>query len=351
MGLVPDDGLHSVPQGGKNKAALHCQDIVFLISHSKTVRTSSGEQDLRTLFLFAKLGLEVHIIVNDRADFICDFPARFPCLHLCLIFRVMFLFSPVQIAVGGDQFPDALLHLGPGQQEFAVRVAVIAGNGDTLAIVIFPIAAAGDGVGVPANAILIPQEFDIFLLALIFLELLKNAVLPLGYAAPAAQDIVNGLLGNGKGRSLFRFGLFNERDLLRFAGEGALIRGKPLVKQDHPVNGVSHGWPAHEHLPLTGEVRPAPEGQHIVPRPIPGPLSIGQDHLNVGVIEKGLDKIAALLAAWMVGKEGGDFRSVVFQGVAGAEQFAFFAVLVIVVHVRTGVKVVMPDFKPGRASR
>ena len=37
------------------------------------------------------------------------------------------------------------------------------------------------------------------------------------------------------------------------------------------------------------------EGQHIVPRPIPGPLSIGQDHLNVGVIEKGLDKWVGLM--------------------------------------------------------
>ena len=43
------------------------------------------------------------------------------------------------------------------------------------------------------------------------------------------------------------------------------------------VDGVGNRGPAQEVLFLAGEIRPAPEVQHIVPCPIPGPLAIAQN--------------------------------------------------------------------------
>ena len=53
----------------------------------------------------------------------------------------------------------------------------------------------------------------------------------------------------------------------------------------------------------------------------------------------------------MFGKECGDFHPVIFEGVAGAEQFIFFAVLVVVGDFRTGVKIVVAELKPRGAYR
>ena len=96
---------------------------------------------------------------------------------------------------------------------------------------------------------------------------------------------------------------------------------------------------------------PRAECQHIVPRPIPGPLAVGQDFLNIGVIEKRPDKIAALFAVRVFGKESGDFHPIVFKGITGAEQFVFLAVLVIVGDFRAGVKVMLADLKSRGAYR
>ena len=124
-----------------------------------------------------------------------------------------------------------------------------------------------------------------------------------------------------------------------------------MVKQDHPIDGVGNTIPAHEYLFFTGQIGPAPEGQHIIPRPIPSPLAVTEDFLNVGVIEKSLNKIAALLAARMVGKEGGDFCPVIFEFVTGAEQFVLFIVLVVIRDFGTCVKVVMAELQPCGACR
>ena len=100
--------------------------------------------------------------------------------------------------------------------------------------------------------------------------------------------------------------------MFRFAGQGALIRVEPLVQQDHPVDGVGNMGPPQEHLFLAGEVRPAPEVQHIVPCPIPGPLAIAQNFLHIGVVKEALNEIAALFSALMGFKERGDLGPMVF---------------------------------------
>ena len=89
--------------------------------------------------------------------------------------RIMLFFSPVQVASSGNQFPNTLFHLGPGQQEFPVRVAVVAGDGDALAVVVCPKAAVGDSVGIGAYAVFRFQEFGIFLSAFLLLILVIDA--------------------------------------------------------------------------------------------------------------------------------------------------------------------------------
>ena len=91
--------------------------------------------------------------------------------------------------------------------------------------------------------------------------------------------------------------------------------------------------------------------QYIVPCTVACPLAVFKDFLNQGIIKKSLDKIAALFVVRMFGKEGGDFDSMVFQGVAGAEQFGLFAVLMVIGDFGTGVKVVVADFQPCGAYR
>ena len=312
VSVVCDDGLHGRPHGGQNKVALFPQDIALLFPNTKRVRTPPGKQHLIALILFTKLGLEVYIVVDNRANLFCDLPPLCPTLNISPVRRILLLFSPVQIAVCGDQFPDTLLHLGPGNFVFAVGVLEVAGDGDTLTIVIFPIAAAGYSIGASANTILISQKFDIFLLALLLLKLFINAKFPCGHSAAAAQDIVYGLLGQSENFSLFSFSLFNECDLLRFAGQGPFLRVEPLAQQDHPLNGVGNMGPAQEVLFLAGEIRPAPEVQHIVPCPIPGPLAIAQNFLHIGVVEEALNEIAALFSVLMGFKERGDLDPMVF---------------------------------------
>ena len=100
----------------------------------------------------------------------------------------MLFFSPVQVAVGGDQFSDTLLHLGPGKKNlhpvrFTVRTAP---EFDPFPIIIHKKAAAGNGVRMSANAIRTPQKFNIFLLAFILLKLFKNTVFALRYADSTA---------------------------------------------------------------------------------------------------------------------------------------------------------------------
>ena len=89
--------------------------------------------------------------------------------------------------------------------------------------------------------------------------------------------------------------------------------------------------------------------QYIVPCTVARPLAVFKDFLNQSIIKKSLDKIAALFVVRMLGKEGGDFGSVVFQCVAGAEKFGFFTILVVIRSFGTGVKIVVTGLQPCRA--
>ena len=64
-----------------------------------------------------------------------------------------------------------------------------------------------------------------------------------------------------------------------------------------------------------------------------------------------IDKIAALFAVRVDGKECGDLNSVVFQRVAGAEKFLLFPILMIIGRVGTGVKIMVADLQTCGAYR
>ena len=102
------------------------------------------------------------------------------------------------------------------------------------------------------------------------------------------------------------------------------------------------------HLALSGLVFAAPEVQHIVVGMIPCPLIIGEHHFNRRAVIKALNKIAAFLGIRMGVEKRGDFRSVVFQGRAAADQFLLFRVVVIVVDFAAGVEVVVAILQRGR---
>ena len=140
-------------------------------------------------------------------------------------------------------------------------------------------------------------------------------------------------LGQHKGRTLFGFGLFQEGELFSYRGQQTLIRPQPAVQQHHALDGIRCLRPGQENLLLTGEKGAAPEQQPVVIGTIAGPLPVRQDLLHQNVVKKGFEKIAALLAVLVGGKECGDFCAVVFQRIAGADQFVFLAVLVVVGNV------------------
>ena len=89
--------------------------------------------------------------------------------------------------------------------------------------------------------------------------------------------------------------------------------------------------------------------QYIIPCTIARPLVVFKNFFNQGIIKKSLDKIAALFVVQMFSKESGDFSSVVFQSIAGTEQFSLFAVLMIIRDFGACVKIVAADFQPREA--
>ena len=176
MRIVPDDGLHGVPQRGEDKSSRAGQDIEFLFSRGKTVYAPSGRQNLCAFFLFAKLGLEVHIVINDRADFLCNLPARFPRFYLRLIYRIMFFFSPVQIPAGGDQFPDAFRCLAPCKGNLCIRLADTAGaDSDAFRVMPFVQLSIGCSRICAAYAVFLFEKCSVFLRAFLFQKLLIDA--------------------------------------------------------------------------------------------------------------------------------------------------------------------------------
>ena len=203
VGVVPDDRLHGVTQGREDKAAFACPNIAFLFPRAKTVCASSGKHDFCALLLFAKLCLEIHIVFNDRLDFLCKRPARFPLFHLCQIGRVTLFFSPVQIAVGGDQLPDSFCRLTPWQRKLRVRLDDPAGaDSDALRIMPFVQLPAGNCRIRAAGAVLLFQKRGVVRHAFPFQKLLIDAIFSVRNTAAPQKYRVNILLRNDKGGGL-----------------------------------------------------------------------------------------------------------------------------------------------------
>lgn len=79
--------------------------------------------------------------------------------------------------------------------------------------------------------------------------------------------------------------------------------------------------------------------EHIVIGPVADPLTTFQNLLGEGVIEESLQIITALSVVRVVGKERGNFNSMIFQCIAGAKQFVLFVVLMEELHIPCEVSV------------
>ena len=79
--------------------------------------------------------------------------------------------------------------------------------------------------------------------------------------------------------------------------------------------------------------------EHIIIGPVTNPLTTFQDLLREGVIEESLQIITALSVVPVVGKERGNFNSMIFQGIAGAKQLILFVVLMEELHIPGEVSV------------
>jgi hypothetical protein len=102
------------------------------------------------------------------------------------------------------------------------------------------------------------------------------------------------------------------------------------------------------HLALSGWIFAAPEVQHILVGVIPRLLIVEEHHFNRCAVIELLNKIAAFLGIRMGVEKRGDFRSVVLQGRAAAEQLLLFCVVIIVVNFAAGVEVVVAILQWGR---
>ena len=151
--------------------------------------------------------------------------------------------------------------------------------------------------------------------------------------------MVDGRLGDREGSILVLFRQIHHSDLLFLGRQQHLVGSQPLIQEDHAVDAVSHLTPPAVDLPLTGHVGPSPDVEHIVIGPVSGSLSILQDLLHEGIVEEALNKIAAFSAVRVVGKECGDFDSVVLQGIAGTEQLVLLPVMVVELYIPQEVSV------------
>ena len=147
------DGPQGVPHHGEDEVALSGAGIHFLVTIQKC--GGAGHQ-IPAVWGFVRNFAIRHkrlIVTDNFVKIIVDLTTGLSNCRLLPVSGVLLLFRLVQVASSGDQFPNTLLHLGPGQQEFPVRVAVVAGDGDALAVVVCPKAAAGDSVGIGAYAV------------------------------------------------------------------------------------------------------------------------------------------------------------------------------------------------------
>ena len=79
--------------------------------------------------------------------------------------------------------------------------------------------------------------------------------------------------------------------------------------------------------------------EHIVISPVADSLTVFQNLLGEGVIEESLQIITAFSVVPMVGKERGNFNSVIFQCVAGAKQLILLVILMEELHIPCEVSV------------
>ena len=79
--------------------------------------------------------------------------------------------------------------------------------------------------------------------------------------------------------------------------------------------------------------------EHIVIGPVADPLTTFQNLLGEGVIEESLQIITALSVVPVVGKERGNFNSMVFQRIAGTKQLILFVILMEERHIPCEVPV------------
>ena len=270
-----------------------------------------------------------------------DLAALFPERFLTGIFYIFLFLTRCQIAVCVHQLPDAFLDGGPFDQ---VDITLIStepgtGNADSLAVMHFGITRAGDAVGTAAPAVFVFQEIDILLGCQFLLKMIVDAVLAALDVAAPAHHIIDCRLGKNKGIILFFCGLVDFGDLLRFGGKNPLIGGKPLIQKDHAIDMVCNIAPAVIDLSLTGHKGASPHVEHIVIGSVAYPLTAFQNLLDKGVVEEPLQIMTALSAVRVVGKERGNFNSMIFQCIACAKQFVLFMVLMEKLHIPCEVSV------------
>ena len=184
------------------------------------------------------------------------------------------------------------------------------GDGDALAAVILPIAAAGDGIGVSALAIGAFQKLDVVYGWVFLLEILIDTefLIP----ADGSENVIDRLLRQGKSIFLVRCRLRDQRQLLMRCRSELFAGVEPLAEEHHAIDAICHLRPAHEVLSFTGEVIAAPEVQNVSIGAITGALVVAQDFLDKGIVKERANEIAAFLAVLMDGKECGNLCSMLF---------------------------------------
>ena len=105
------------------------------------------------------------------------------------------------------------------------------------------------------------------------------------------------------------------------------------MKQNHALNVSRHIAPVHKHLMASVQIRTTPNVEGIGISTITSPFAVAENLLNESVVKEASNKIAAFLPVRMIGKECGNFNSVVFQGIAGAKQFVLFIIVVVEIHI------------------
>ena len=344
--LINDD-LQSFPHGRKNEISSRIADIGFLFSDRKGRCTGCQYPAIRQRIFRTHIPQIILKAVRNSLELIGD-PGPFSAGHLAAqIVRVGGHLRTVQIAVSGDEFPDALFHLRPCEHHGVrgVAGADAAFQCDALAVVILPYVRTGNGIGAAADAVFVLEELHIVFGTFAQLKLLIDTELALRNAAAACQHIVDGCLRKHKCVVLISLCRFNEGQLLSLGGKRALIRIQPFVHQDHSIDRSCNGFPVHEDLHLAAEIGPAPHGQNIVPGAVANTLAVGEDLLYIGAVKEGLNIIAAFLAVLMVGKVRGNRHSMVFQGIADAEKFLLFGTVIIVRNRASSIKVVSAGLK------